>query len=70
MRLNQVTLPAIDVAASVAFYQCMSRLSRARQALQREAFGDDHHSLVPKNGKQIGPAACSPAPVNSFETSA
>jgi predicted enzyme related to lactoylglutathione lyase len=23
MRLNQVTLPAIDVAASVAFYQCM-----------------------------------------------
>jgi RNA polymerase sigma-70 factor (ECF subfamily) len=31
----------------------MSRLSRARQALQREAFGDDEQGLVPKNGKGI-----------------
>jgi RNA polymerase sigma-70 factor (ECF subfamily) len=34
----------------------MSRLSRARQALQREVAGDDHQALVPKNGKRIGPA--------------
>jgi len=34
----------------------MSRLSRARQALQRELFGDDHQGLVPKNGKPIAPA--------------
>jgi RNA polymerase sigma-70 factor (ECF subfamily) len=34
----------------------MSRLSRARQALQREAFGDDHHGLVTKNGKRTEPA--------------
>ena len=34
----------------------MSRLSRARQALQREVLGDDHQGLVPKNGKRIGPA--------------
>jgi RNA polymerase sigma factor (sigma-70 family) len=34
----------------------MSRLSRARQALQREVFGDDHQGLVPKNGKRIEPA--------------
>ena len=31
----------------------MSRLARARQALQR---GDDRQGLVPKNGKPIGPA--------------
>jgi RNA polymerase sigma-70 factor (ECF subfamily) len=31
----------------------MSRLSRARQALQREGPADDHQGLVPKNGKQI-----------------
>ena len=34
----------------------MSRLSRARQALQREGLCDDHQGLVPKNGKPIGPA--------------
>jgi RNA polymerase sigma factor (sigma-70 family) len=34
----------------------MSRLSRARQALQREVFGNDHQGLVPKNGKRIEPA--------------
>ena len=34
----------------------MSRLSRARQALQREVLCDDHRGLVPKNGKRIGPA--------------
>jgi RNA polymerase sigma-70 factor, ECF subfamily len=33
----------------------MSRLSRARQALQREVFGDDRQGLVPKNGERIGP---------------
>jgi RNA polymerase sigma-70 factor (ECF subfamily) len=33
----------------------MSRLSRARQALQREVLCDDQRSLVPKNGKRIGP---------------
>jgi RNA polymerase sigma-70 factor, ECF subfamily len=32
----------------------MSRLSRARQALQRDAFGDDPQGLIPKNGKPIG----------------
>jgi RNA polymerase sigma-70 factor, ECF subfamily len=31
----------------------MSRLSRARQALQREKLGDDDRSLVPKNGNGI-----------------
>jgi RNA polymerase sigma-70 factor (ECF subfamily) len=34
----------------------MSRLARARQALQREGLCDDHQGLVPKNGKPIGPA--------------
>jgi hypothetical protein len=34
----------------------MSRLSRARQVLQREVFGNDHQSLVPKSGKRIEPA--------------
>jgi RNA polymerase sigma-70 factor (ECF subfamily) len=34
----------------------MSRLSRARQALQREVLCDDRQGLVPKNGKPIGPA--------------
>lgn len=34
----------------------MSRLSRARQALQREVLCDEHGGLVPKNGKRIGPA--------------
>ncbi len=34
----------------------MSRLSRARQALQREVFGNEHDGLVPKNGKPIEPA--------------
>ena len=34
----------------------MSRLSRARQVLQREVFGNDHQGLVPKNGKRIEPA--------------
>jgi RNA polymerase sigma-70 factor (ECF subfamily) len=34
----------------------MSRLSRARQALQRELLFDDHQGLVPKNGQRIGPA--------------
>jgi RNA polymerase sigma-70 factor, ECF subfamily len=34
----------------------MSRLSRARQAFQREGLCDDHQGLVPKNGKPIGPA--------------
>jgi len=34
----------------------MSRLSRARQALQREGLFDDHKGLVPKNGKGTGPA--------------
>ena len=34
----------------------MSRLSRARQALQREVLFDDHKGLVPKNGKGTGPA--------------
>ena len=34
----------------------MSRLARARNALQREVFGDDHQGLVPKNGKPIPPA--------------
>jgi RNA polymerase sigma-70 factor (ECF subfamily) len=34
----------------------MSRLSRARQALQRELPFDDHQGLVPKNGRRIGPA--------------
>jgi hypothetical protein len=46
----------------------MSRLSRARQALQREVFGDDHQGFVPKNGNKIPPADCSPAPVNRVET--
>ena len=46
----------------------MSRLSRARQALQREAFGKDNQGFVPKNGKEIPPADCSAAPVNRFET--
>jgi RNA polymerase sigma-70 factor (ECF subfamily) len=32
----------------------MSRLSRARQALQREGLCDDHQGLAPKNGKPIG----------------
>jgi RNA polymerase sigma-70 factor, ECF subfamily len=31
----------------------MSRLARARQALQREVLGDDYKGLVPKNGKRI-----------------
>jgi RNA polymerase sigma-70 factor (ECF subfamily) len=31
----------------------MSRLARARQALQRDKFRDDDRSLVPKNGKGI-----------------
>jgi RNA polymerase sigma-70 factor (ECF subfamily) len=34
----------------------MSRLARARQALQRQVLCDDHEGLVPKNGKRIGPA--------------
>jgi len=34
----------------------MSRLSRARRALQREVVGDDDQGLVPKNGKPIAPA--------------
>ena len=34
----------------------MSRLSRARQALQREVVCDDHQGLIPRNGKRIGPA--------------
>ena len=34
----------------------MSRLSRARQALQRGVSGDDHQGLVPKTGKRIEPA--------------
>ena len=34
----------------------MSRLSRARQALQRELPGDEHQGLAPKNGKPIAPA--------------
>jgi RNA polymerase sigma-70 factor, ECF subfamily len=34
----------------------MSRLSRARQALQREVLFDDHKGLVPKKGKGTGPA--------------
>jgi RNA polymerase sigma factor (sigma-70 family) len=34
----------------------MSRLSRARQALQREVLCDDHQGPVPTNGKRIGPA--------------
>ena len=34
----------------------MSRLSRARRALQREVFGNEHDGLVPKNGKRIEPA--------------
>jgi RNA polymerase sigma-70 factor (ECF subfamily) len=29
----------------------MSRLSRARQALQREVLRDDHKALVPESGK-------------------
>ena len=33
----------------------MSRLSRARQALQRKVLGDDHQGLVPKNDKRSGP---------------
>jgi RNA polymerase sigma-70 factor, ECF subfamily len=31
----------------------MSRLARARQALQRKMFGDDHQGLVPNDGKRI-----------------
>jgi RNA polymerase sigma-70 factor, ECF subfamily len=34
----------------------MSRLSRARQALQREVLCDDRQGPVPKNGKLIAPA--------------
>ena len=34
----------------------MSRLARARQALQREVLCDEHRGLVPKNGKGTGPA--------------
>ncbi len=34
----------------------MSRLSRARQALQREGPADGHQGLVPTNGMPIGPA--------------
>jgi RNA polymerase sigma factor (sigma-70 family) len=34
----------------------MSRLARARQALQREVFGNEHQHLAPKNGKRIEPA--------------
>ena len=34
----------------------MSRLSRARQALQREVVRDDHQGFVRKNGKWIEPA--------------
>jgi RNA polymerase sigma-70 factor (ECF subfamily) len=34
----------------------MSRLSRARQTLQRGVLCDDHKGLVPKNGKWTGPA--------------
>ena len=34
----------------------MSRLSRARQVLQREALGDDYRACIPKNGEPIGPA--------------
>ena len=34
----------------------MSRLARARQALQRGVLRDDHQGLVPKNGKPIGSA--------------
>jgi RNA polymerase sigma-70 factor (ECF subfamily) len=34
----------------------MSRLSRARQALQRGVSGDDHQGLVTKTGKRIEPA--------------
>jgi RNA polymerase sigma-70 factor, ECF subfamily len=35
----------------------MSRLARARQALQREVLRDSDQSLTPKNGRQFGPAA-------------
>jgi RNA polymerase sigma-70 factor (ECF subfamily) len=33
----------------------MSRLSRARQALQREVFGDDQQGPVPKDGRSTRP---------------
>jgi RNA polymerase sigma factor (sigma-70 family) len=33
----------------------MSRLSRARQALQRDVYGDDRQGPVAMNGKPIGP---------------
>ena len=34
----------------------MSRLSRARQALQREVLRDDDQNLTPNDGQRIGPA--------------
>jgi RNA polymerase sigma-70 factor (ECF subfamily) len=34
----------------------MSRLSRARQALQRQMIGDGHQGIAPKNGERSGPA--------------
>lgn len=37
----------------------MSRLSRARQLLHREAFGEDLWRLIPKNERQIGSADAS-----------
>ena len=64
--LEQLSYKQIARVADIPIGTVMSRLSRARQALQREPFGDDRKGFTPKNGKEFGQTDCLPAPVIDF----